>query len=61
MSLKREGKYNRAIELDPNKADSYYSRGVTHKVRGDREAARRDFQRAAELGYANAKMELANP
>jgi Flp pilus assembly protein TadD len=50
---------SRALELDPHNGEYYYSRGLAHQANGDREAARRDFQRAVALGDVLAKLELS--
>ena len=41
--------FNKAIELDPNNADAYFSRGTTHARLSQYEKAIKDFDRAIEL------------
>ena len=41
-----------AIGIDPAYADAYYYRGLAHEEVGAIDAARRDFDRAVELGLA---------
>jgi tetratricopeptide (TPR) repeat protein len=41
--------YDRAIELDPNDAQSYNNRGQAHLSKGHREQAIADFRKALEL------------
>ena len=39
---------DRAVELDPSLPDAYMMRQAAHRARGDEEAARADFERAAD-------------
>lgn len=48
-----------AIQLEPSRADYFYSRYVFYQAIENREAAIKDLQKAAELGYPSAKKELA--
>jgi serine/threonine protein kinase len=41
----------KAIELDPNRADFYYSRHLSYKMSGQNRDAQKDLARARELGY----------
>ena len=49
--LLKLGRYNKAIELDPNYALAYYNCGVIYQNRGETEKAKLDFAKAKELGY----------
>jgi tetratricopeptide (TPR) repeat protein len=51
--------FDKAIMLDPDQADYYFSRGMLHKRMGDFEAAIADFQRAAKMGHARASSQLS--
>lgn len=48
--------YNKAIELNPQYIDAYYSRGIVYDDKGDYDQAIRDYTRAIELDpqYAEA-------
>ncbi len=50
--------YSRAIELDGENPDWYYLRGVAHKHSGDKKAARKDLQQAADMGHKAAQERL---
>lgn len=50
--------YDRTIQLDPNFAMAYFNRGLAYFALGNKSAAKRDFQIAANLGYEDAAKEL---
>ena len=46
--------FTKAIELDSENAEVYYSRGAAKFLLGDRTGALKDLNKAGELGYAEA-------
>ena len=46
--------FNRAIELNPKKANAYLSRGLAKIVIGDKNGGCLDFSKAGELGNVSA-------
>ena len=46
-----------AIRLDSNSADSYYTRGAVYADKGEYNRARRDLNKALELGADRAMVE----
>jgi tetratricopeptide (TPR) repeat protein len=50
--------FNKTIELNPGLAIAYFNRGRAYKAMGNKEAARQDFQQAAELGIGAGEGEL---
>ena len=48
-------KYNKEIDLDPGRADSYYNRGLSYVKLGQYEHAIDDFDKAVELNPSDAQ------
>jgi tetratricopeptide (TPR) repeat protein len=46
--------FDRAIQINPNRADSYMGRGLAYRVKGDTDRAIADFDRAIQLDPNNA-------
>jgi len=46
--------YTKAIELNPNYADAYYTRGITKIAVGDKVGGCTDLSKAEELGHSRA-------
>jgi tetratricopeptide (TPR) repeat protein len=46
--------YDRALELDPNLAEAYYNRGLTHIFLGNNRQGVQDLSKAGELGLYSA-------
>ena len=46
--------YDRALELDPNLAEAYYNRGLTHIFLGNNQQGVEDLSKAGELGLYSA-------
>ena len=54
--------YSKAIEVNPSKGVAYYFRGLLYKKQGNKVAAKKDIQKAADLNYFLAKNYLkSNP
>lgn len=50
--------YSQAIKLEPDFAVAYRSRGIAYKLKGNLKKARRDLEKAAQLGDDVARQEL---
>ncbi len=50
--------HTQAIRLDPNFAKAYYDKGFVYKKQGNRERARTDFLKAADLYQQQGNMEM---
>lgn len=48
--------YNKAIELKPNYAESYYERGYVYYLKGNLAQALNDFNKAVEYGSSETKV-----
>ena len=46
--------YNKAIELNPDFADAYFNRGLTHIFLGNNKLGISDLSKAGELGIVSA-------
>jgi tetratricopeptide (TPR) repeat protein len=46
--------YNKAIELDPERASAYFGRGYAKYILGDINGACLDLSKAGELGHGDA-------
>ena len=55
LNLYRNGEHIvRALELDPNLAEAYYNRGLTHIFLGNNRQGVQDLSKAGELGLYSA-------
>ncbi|MEQ8384662.1 MAG: tetratricopeptide repeat protein [Coleofasciculus sp. A1-SPW-01] len=49
---------NQVLEINPNYAQAYYHRGLTHVQLGNEEEAIADFQKAADLSRQQGDMTI---
>ncbi len=52
--------YDKAIEADPKRGETYYRKGLVHLLTDKKEEAHRSFEKAKELGYKQAEEALKN-
>lgn len=46
--------YNKVLEIEPNMADAYFNRGLTHVFLGNNRLGIQDLSKAGELGLFSA-------